>query len=398
MPVDDEQQEACHWLLLRLAGCAPDDLLTQCRRWTAEGRLADVGRAVTYAVISRRIRLADRDVDLLAELLGAAGVDNSVLSMVDATDIDPMSVCGFAPDRAQVATAPGLAADARPGTPHADAWPKDDVDRAALAAVADHQSTRAMWRAWRYPGDGSPWPPARRVYVVECDVDANLPAITAGMQDGLASAGEVDPQVEVYPTRAPLPSYQRLARTYGALLWARDPDPGLRIATPFDGVVSGLPTLDDSEAERLLAYLRNGEALLVTTGRKDDVVDQSRTGVVPMNFRTDGFWIWTDASTYYLERYRLSPDPLLVAHVRQRDFQPPVVDGVAWPADGFMFTSPTTSGTGKRCPCRVYAAAVLPSENQMDARGRTVADAHAVLRLHVAEPSATCVQVILILY
>jgi hypothetical protein len=48
-----------------------------------------------------------------------------------------------------------------------------------------------------------------------------------------------------------------------------------------------------------------------------------------MNFLTDGFWIWCDASTYYLERYGLAPDRGLVGHIRARGFVPPGVDGAA---------------------------------------------------------------------
>src|SRR5262245_41123325 len=71
--------EASHWLLLRLAGSAPDDLIAQCRLWLAEGRVLDVGRTVAHAVLGHRLRLTDEDVDLLAELLAVDGADASAL-------------------------------------------------------------------------------------------------------------------------------------------------------------------------------------------------------------------------------------------------------------------------------------------------------------------------------
>ena len=40
-----------------------------------------------------------------------------------------------------------------------------------------------------------------------------------------------------------------------------------------------------------------------------------------MNFLTDGYWVWTDASAYYLERYALRPDPELVEHIHARGYQ-----------------------------------------------------------------------------
>src|SRR4051794_39728824 len=95
--LDETRLEACHWLLLRLAGIAQDDLLVQSRRWLHEGRVLDVGRAVAYAALAQRLRLTDQDLDLLTELLAADGADSSALSLVDVTDIDPMPVFGFAP-------------------------------------------------------------------------------------------------------------------------------------------------------------------------------------------------------------------------------------------------------------------------------------------------------------
>jgi hypothetical protein len=335
--VDRSQLTACHWLLLRLAGTAPDDLMAQCRRWLARGRALDVGRAVTYAVLSQRIRLVDPDVDLLAELLAADGADTSALSMVDIVDTDPMPMFGFAPTRLRVDAEMRVAADVIPGRLLTNACPEDDVDRAALAASRSYAVARALWRAWRYPGDGAPWPPPRRVYLVETDTGADLATLAGGLHDALARAGEPYPQVEVYPTREELPSYQRLARAYGALMWTREPDPGVRVADTFDLVdASGPRMTPDHEvlpAERitpLLAYLRAGEPLLVSAVRLDDVVDPSLESAVPMNYRTDGFWVWSEASCYYLERYGLMPDRSLVQHIEERRYVSVPVDGAAF--------------------------------------------------------------------
>jgi hypothetical protein len=51
--------------------------------------------------------------------------------------------------------------------------------------------------------------------------------------------------------------------------------------------------------------------------------------VVPTNFRTDGHWIWNDASAYYLERHGRSPDPSLVEHIRANGYVFPPVDGAS---------------------------------------------------------------------
>jgi hypothetical protein len=332
--LERERVEGCHWLLLRLAGTVADDLTCRCRYWLAEERTTDVGRAIAYAVLSQRIPLSDDEIDLLAELLGAAGMDTSALSMVDIMDTDPMPKYAFAAGREEVDRGCRIgAADDRPAAPVAGAPPDDDVDRAILAVMDRDSYIRAVWRVWRFPGDRAPWPPPRRVYVVEVDRGAPLAGIAAWLQYAVAAAGPADPQIEVYPVRAALPSYQRLARAYGALIWAREPDPGLRVATVPDPSGPAAPpdqvTLPEPERHRLAAYLSGGEPLLVTTARMNDVVTPALGAVVPTNFRTDGRWIWNDATVYYLQRYGLAPEPDLVAHIRRVDFVPPEVDGAA---------------------------------------------------------------------
>jgi hypothetical protein len=78
-----------------------------------------------------------------------------------------------------------------------------------------------------------------------------------------------------------------------------------------------------------LTRLRRGKPLLSTTGRLPDVVDPGRGKVVPMTFRTDGGWVWSDATTYYLSTYRLQPDPQLVSHIQSLNYATSAVDGVA---------------------------------------------------------------------
>ncbi|MFB7911510.1 hypothetical protein ACFC1T_34270 [Kitasatospora sp. NPDC056076] len=75
---------------------------------------------------------------------------------------------------------------------------------------------------------------------------------------------------------------------------------------------------DAGQRAALLAYLRSGVEVLVTPMLMDDVFDTSRRGAVPMNYRTDGEWIWTDTVAYYLEEYDLAPEPGLLAHLLGR--------------------------------------------------------------------------------
>ena len=100
---------------------------------------------------------------------------------------------------------------------------------------------------------------------------------------------------------------------------------GFRLAAVFDfvdavtgpGFAADRPRVEDAdELAALLAGLRGGAPVLMTPTLMDDVLAPSGTGLVPMNFRTDGEWIWTDTVTYYLERYALAPEPGLLAHLR----------------------------------------------------------------------------------
>ncbi|MEE1788483.1 hypothetical protein PUR71_37125 [Streptomyces sp. SP17BM10] len=100
---------------------------------------------------------------------------------------------------------------------------------------------------------------------------------------------------------------------------------GFRLAAVFDAVdpVTGPGFAPDRvrlpegpARQAVLRYLRDGAAVLLTPTLMDDVVDPARRGVVPLGFRTDGQWIWTDTVTYYLETHGLAPEPGLLAHVR----------------------------------------------------------------------------------
>jgi hypothetical protein len=322
-----QEQVKFHRLLLRLAGKMPDGLVAQAREWLAAGRLDDAARAVAFAALAQRVPLMEEDVALLAGLLEAGGVGAAALAKVEIAEYDEPPWFGFGAGRPG-ATPPARASDV----------PLDDIDMVALAAVTEAPGVRGMWRAWRHPVDGSPWPPPRRVYLVEADQAVDPVALTDRIQQRLARAGETDPQVETYPVDAELPAYQRLAIAYGALLWASTPEPDIRIAAVFDDVdpetgplfADSHPRMDDpEESERVIEYLNAGEPLLVSTAAMDDVVDRSRRNVVPMNFRTDGTWIWTDTTTYYLARHNLAPDQELLDHIRAADYSLPGLDGVA---------------------------------------------------------------------
>ncbi|MGW2014949.1 hypothetical protein [Streptomyces sp. NPDC001927] len=108
--------------------------------------------------------------------------------------------------------------------------------------------------------------------------------------------------------------------------------PEFRLAAVFDhvdpdtgpGFAVDHPAVEDPELLGLLVERLNaGTPVLVTPVLMDDVLNPERRAEVPMNFRTDGTWVWTDTVTYYLEQYALAPEPGLLAHLSSPDYAIP---------------------------------------------------------------------------
>ena len=332
----DEDDEAeltsdCHDMLLRLAGRLPDDLMTRCREQLAQGLFGDLARAVVFSVLSQGLSLANYDVAVLTALLAQTGGDVSALDDIEIDDSDPM-IWFFTDDPAEA-----VDGEADEGEIQGAATSSSELDRAMTEGLAEEPDAVGCWRAWRLPDDDTSSVPAKPVFTVEVSAYADLPGITARAQRWLAAVGEPSPQVEVYTWDAELPVYQRLARGCGELIWAAAPDPGMQVAAIFDEVdpddgprfSQDHPRLDEDEAAKVAHYLREGEPVLITTALMDDVVDTTRQYCVPINFRTDGVWIWTEACAYYAQEHLLEPDSELLAHIRANDHTVPDVDGVA---------------------------------------------------------------------
>lgn len=109
--------------------------------------------------------------------------------------------------------------------------------------------------------------------------------------------------------------------------------PTTRIAKVFDGADDGVPfylpthpRLSPAERDRPLAYLAAGTALLMTTATEPDFVEPKRGEVVPMNFRTDGTWVWNDALAYYLAEYGFAPEQDFLAAMEAAGWTCPTPD------------------------------------------------------------------------
>jgi hypothetical protein len=301
-----------HELLLRLAGTVSDEFLARARR-----ELADGGPARAAAVVAGQaaaLPLTEHDLRVLAVPLDAAGAAR---------------LSGLRP---------------APGEPpfrwrfrafEYDGSAADDLALAALIAVVSAEpAARGLWRAERSRlGDA-----ARPVPVYVAETDGGDQAVLAGrLQGALAGAGDTVPRVEVVATGAELPVYQRVAREYGTLLWAEEPECVITVARTYDAVdgqgspafAPDHPVLADERRAAVLAYLRGSTTLLHTGMTIADVVEAGQDAVVPVSMRTDGTWIWPDAVAYYLDRYGLAPEPRLLDHIETSGASPPELDAVA---------------------------------------------------------------------
>lgn len=336
-----------HTLLLRMAGRVPDDLITEARTWLVCGQHADVAQALAFGAVASAVPIEPADVEMLATVLTEAGVGTEILE-----DVQRGAAEGY-PPYTMAPVAPAILAEQSDIVPacldltgaYPTPWGADPVDHAVanmvtmMASVPGQPRLVGLWRAWRYPANESPWPAPKRVYLVEAGSEApaeQLPAIAHLIQDTLIGVGEQDPQVEVVVAGGDEPAYQVWVRGYGALLWASNPTAPLHVAKAFDLVDprtgpafdSDHLRLDGDEQTTMVRYLEAGEPVLTTGIRLPDLVDPTRGEVVPINLRTDGRWIWAEATTYYLKQYGIAPDLDLLAYLRAHGSKPPAVDSV----------------------------------------------------------------------
>ena len=330
--------EACHSMLLRLAGRVPDELLTLSRGWLAAREPENMAQAIVAYCVSQQQTLPAEDAELLRWILEAAGFDPVIVDRIETTDpaVDAPAKHVFAPASPEVIRrrghefGPCLDLTSDPDADLADlagladlADLADGLDRASINAVAGLTGAVALWRAWRSPADGAPWPAPRRVFLLAVAAASEPWQAAATLQDRLAELGEPHPQVEAFTADEPLPGYQKTARAASALLWTRTRSEPMRLAPVYDEAPDGTPTLAadrprlaDPERTAVADSLAAGTLVLSTTARLDDLLRPEHRGRVPMSFRTDGVWVWSDAIGYYLREHGVAPVAEFLDHLR----------------------------------------------------------------------------------
>ncbi|MFD3595784.1 hypothetical protein ACFWU5_23920 [Nocardia sp. NPDC058640] len=105
----------------------------------------------------------------------------------------------------------------------------------------------------------------------------------------------------------------------------------LRLSAPFDGrkpdgkPVVNRPAVDSDIQEQVLSYLEHAPVVLSARSFDADEFDPAKRDV-PLNFHTDGVFVWPGAVPYYLRKYGLPPEPALIQHIASRGFEIGEVD------------------------------------------------------------------------
>ncbi|MFD3705578.1 hypothetical protein ACFWUP_20755 [Nocardia sp. NPDC058658] len=125
---------------------------------------------------------------------------------------------------------------------------------------------------------------------------------------------------------------RRSLRAREIIAGIRESEGGIpRLAHVYDGRdADGRPFADRPPVPHnlqapLLTYLESAPIILSARGFD---TDEFTTGDndVPLNFRTDGTWIWAGAVPHYLRKHGLAPEPDLIQHIIDNEFHLTEVD------------------------------------------------------------------------
>jgi hypothetical protein len=218
----------------------------------------------------------------------------------------------------------------------------DGVPRPVQPPVEVVQGFGQLRHAMYEPGRGT-WLSAEYViepsgaYHVEFEPDVEprwrrLPP-PIGFQDELRFFPRADARIpDWWRQRAGLPPAPPAPQPENAPPPAGGDEGSMRTPRVYDGLdEGGRPVLNreplpPAERDRVLAYLEAAPVVLAARSYDTDAFAPGQPPEVPMNFRTDGVWVWPGAVAYYLRKHDVPPDPELVAHIRGRGFDVPEVD------------------------------------------------------------------------
>jgi hypothetical protein len=104
------------------------------------------------------------------------------------------------------------------------------------------------------------------------------------------------------------------------------------VAAVFDGDGDGMPfftpdrrrIVDAGQRQRINGYLMGAPLVIRADGLETDPLDPSRGAVVPVGYRSDGVWVWQEASAYYLTAYGVAVEQEFLEHIQRAGYVAPV--------------------------------------------------------------------------
>jgi hypothetical protein len=185
--------QACHELLVRLAGRLPDELLWRLRDWLAVDAHSSITAMLPRELLRHRVALDDHERDLLVASAGTWGASARLMDAVLPLPAPEVTTAEFRSE--------------------------PDVDQAALsvlAVVRGHPGCIELRQAWRAG--------TRREQRIVLVHGGERPWQLAGtLQRVLRAHGDRTPCVEVLPPHDEPPAYHQAAIIGSAPLW-RSPE------------------------------------------------------------------------------------------------------------------------------------------------------------------------------
>jgi hypothetical protein len=206
--MDPDIEQACHELLLRLAGRVPDQLLWRFRDWLGEGAMGTLARTLPRSLLKHRIDLDQSEYRLLVAGLIPHGADWHQVSSTLGVDDTTETRYTFTKSAPEWVNSVDLASI---------------LLHAALRGRPDVGEVRQSWRHGDVVGGGGD----KRVLVVTAL--SGQPRLTGELQRVLRVLGDEEPSVEVLPPRFDLTDYHRAALASSELVCVGAVDTGNRL-------------------------------------------------------------------------------------------------------------------------------------------------------------------------
>ncbi|MGW1680416.1 hypothetical protein [Saccharopolyspora sp. NPDC002376] len=287
-----EQDQARHELLFRLTPLLPDDVVWQARRWLADGQWAYAARLIAEVFHNSYDPMPPEAREVLLD-----GADPALVELISQIPDDARGTVvawEFGPAEGDFA---------------------ESCANVVVKYLESQPGKHTAWQTLRLP-EGDTTRTGRLVHLVETQAGADPHVLAAELADRLWNEGVPSPQVEVFHPESPLDFYYHAAALVeGREIYAVGPQPTIELARFDETNPEREPEGPDREAQ--IAYLNSGESLTEEDELIPDLLTGGEEPVVPITLRTDGTWIWSDLTTYYLANHGIALPPELRTHIAE---------------------------------------------------------------------------------